>query len=78
MKEIRRMQRGVLKEIKNVRRFFDYMERTVKQGNPEHIQRAYMFLTHMTLLMNEGQLTPDSIALDVELAQELQNLVSEE
>jgi hypothetical protein len=74
MKEIRRMQRGVLKEIKSVRKFFDHMERNVKQGNPEHIQRAYMFLSHMVLLMNEGQLTPDSIALDVELAKEFQDM----
>lgn len=68
------MRLGVLKEIKNVRMFFDHMEHNVKQGNPEHIQRAYMFLTHMVLLMNEGQLTPDSIALDVELAKELQDI----
>ncbi|HWI47979.1 MAG TPA: hypothetical protein VNU45_07120 [Rummeliibacillus sp.] len=68
------MRLGVLKEIKNVRRFFDAMERNVKQGNPEHIQKAYMFLAHMVLMMNEGQLTPDSIAIDVELAKEFNNL----
>ena len=74
MKDISRMRLGVLREIKNIRRFFDAMERNVKQGNPEHVQRAYMFLTHMVLLMNEGQLTPDSIILDVELAKEFNNL----
>lgn len=66
------MRLGVLREIKNVHKFFDNMERSVKTKNPEAIQRAYMFLVHMVREMNEGFLCPDSIALDVELARALQ------
>jgi len=74
MKEISRMRLGVLKEIKNVRRFFDHMERNVKSKDPEAVQRAYMFLSHLVYQMNHGHLTPENIVLDVELARELQNL----
>ena len=66
------MRLGVLREIKNVHKFFDNMERSVKTKNPEAIQRAYMFLVHMVREMNEWFLCPDSIALDVELARALQ------
>lgn len=66
------MRLGVLREIKNVHKFLDNMERSVKSRNPEAIQRAYMFLVHLVKEMNVGCLTPDSIALDVALAQELQ------
>ncbi len=72
MKDINKMRLGVLREIKNVHKFFDNMERSVKTKNPEAIQRAYMFLVHMVREMNEGFLCPDSIALDVELARALQ------
>ena len=72
MKDIAKMRLGVLREIKNVHKFFDNMERSVKTKNPEAIQRAYMFLVHMVREMNEGMLSPDSIALDVQLAQLLQ------
>ncbi len=74
MKEISRMRLGVLKELKNVHKFFDHMERNVKSGNPELIQRAYVFLAHLAYNMDKGCLTPENIALDVELAQELNNL----
>ena len=63
------MRLGVLREIKNVHKFLDHMERSVKSRNPEAIQRAYLFLIHLVREMNEGCLTPDSVALDVELAQ---------
>lgn len=69
MKDINKMRLGVLREIKNVHKFLDNMERSVKARNPEAIQRAYMFLVHLVREMNEGCLTPESIALDVELAQ---------
>lgn len=72
MKEINKMRLGVLREIKNVHKFLDNMERSVKARNPDAIQRAYMFLMHLVREMDEGCLTPDSIALDVALAQELQ------
>lgn len=65
------MRLGVLRELKNVRKFLDNMERSVKERNEEAIQRAYMFLVHLVHEMNEGSLKPESIALDVALAQEL-------
>lgn len=66
------MRLGVLRELKNVHKFLDNMELSVKTRNPEAIQRAYMFLVHLVREMNEGCLTPDHIALDVQLAQLLQ------
>lgn len=72
MKEIRKMRQGVLRELKNVRIFFDNMERSVKNGNPEAIQKAYMFLVHLVREMDTGVLTPSNIALDLELARALQ------
>jgi len=74
MKDINKMRLGVLRELKNVHQFFDNMERSVKSRNPEAVQRAYMFLVHMVREMNEGFLSPDSIALDVELVRALQYL----
>jgi hypothetical protein len=73
MKDINKMRLGVLRELKNVRKFFDNMERSVKGRNPEAVQRAYIFLCHMVHDMDKGKLTPDSIALDVELAILLQD-----
>lgn len=72
MKDINKMRLGVLRELKNVDIFFDRMERSVKSRNPEAIQKAYMFLVHLVREMDEGCLTPDSIALDVELCKVLQ------
>jgi hypothetical protein len=71
MKDINKMRLGVLRELKNVHKFFDNMERTVKTRNPEAVQKAYMFLVHLVREMDEGCLKPDSIALDVALAQAL-------
>lgn len=71
MKEINRMRLGVLRELKNVRKFFDMIENSVKSRNPEAVQRAYMFLVHLVYYMDKGALTPDNIALDVELAKAL-------
>jgi len=68
------MRLGVLRELKNVHKFLDNMERSVKTRNPEAIQRAYMFLVHLVREMNDGCLTPDNVALDVELAQLLQEV----
>ena len=67
MKEIAKMRLGVLRERKNIRRFLDHMERTVKSRDEEGIQRAYVFIKTMVYHMNEGDLTP----LDVELHKEL-------
>ena len=68
------MRLGVLREIKNVRRFFDNMEKSVKRGDPEAIQRAYMFLVNLVHEMDNGLLTPTNISLDVALAQAFQNI----
>lgn len=63
MKDISALRLSVLREIKNVRRFFDLMESGVKSRNPEKIQAAYFFLKNLVFHMNEGDLTPDSVAL---------------
>lgn len=66
------MRLGVLKEIKNLHKFIDNMERSVKTRNPEAVQKAYIFLKTLVYEMNEGELTPDSVALNLELSIELQ------
>lgn len=68
MKEINKMRLGVLRELKNLRRFIDNIERSVKGRDPEAIQCAYMFLMHLVREMDDGLLTPDNIAVDVGLA----------
>lgn len=68
------MRLGVLKEIKNMRIFLDNMERTVKNRNPEAIQKAYIFLVHLVYHMDKGCLTPMNIALDVEIGKALNEL----
>lgn len=73
MTELNKMRLGVLRELKNVHKFLDNMERSVKSRNPQAIQRAYMFLVHLVREMNEGCLTPNNIALDVNIAQLLQD-----
>jgi hypothetical protein len=45
------------------------MERSVKNRNPQAIQKAYIFLIHLVREMDQGFLTPNSIALDSEIAQ---------
>ncbi len=71
MKDLARMRLGVLREIKNLRKFLDSMERSVKSRNEDAIQKAYVFLVYMVQEMNYGLLAPDNIALDVAIAQEL-------
>ena len=78
MNDLNKMRLGVLRELKNVHKFLDNMERSVKTRNPQAIQKAYMFLVHLVREMNEGCLTPDSIALDVELAKLLGNVQEDE
>ena len=67
MKDLLKMRMGVLRQLKNVHKFFNAMERNVKSGNPLSIQRAYMFLMAFVYHLDEGQLTPDSIAYNLEL-----------
>jgi hypothetical protein len=71
MKDIHKMRLGVLRELKNVRKFFDHMESSVKTRNPEAIQKAYLFLANLVYHMDKGCLTPTNIALDVELCKEM-------
>jgi hypothetical protein len=73
LKDLHKMRLGVLRELKNVHKFLDNMERSVKNRNPEAIQRAYMFLVHLVREMDSGCLTPDNVALDVEIAKALQD-----
>ena len=67
MKEIAKMRLGVLRELKNIRKFLDNMEKSVRSRDEDNIQRAYVFIKTMVYHMNEGDLTP----LDVELHKEL-------
>lgn len=78
MKEIHKMRLGVLRELKQMHRFLDNMERSVKTLNPDAIQKAYMFLVHLVSEMDEGCLRPDAIALDVALAQALRSRLEED
>lgn len=77
MIELEKMRRGVLKELKNVHKFFDNIERSVRARNPIAIQKAYMLLVHLVNEMDNGILTPSNIALDVALAQEIGGLEDE-
>ena len=72
MNDLNKMRLGVLRELKNVHKFLDNMERSVKTRNPQAIQKAYVFLIHLVREMDTGILTPDNIALDVELFKALQ------
>lgn len=72
MNTISQMRIGVLRELKNVHKFLDRMERSVKTRNPEAIHRAYIFLTHLVYHMDSGFLKPESIALDVELSKAIE------
>ena len=72
MQEINAMRLGVLREIKNIHKFFDNMERNVKTRNPDSIQRAYIFIKTLVYMMNDGELSPTNVALNLELAKELQ------
>ena len=63
MNDINQMRLGVLREIKNIRKFFDMMEKGVKSRDPIKVQRAYFFIMTMVRHMDEGDLTPLSIEL---------------
>jgi hypothetical protein len=67
VKEIARMRLGVLRELKNVHKFLNHMELGVKRRDPNAIQRAYMFLKTLVIAMNEGELTPENVALNLEI-----------
>ena len=63
MASILKMQRGVLKELKNIRRFFAMMERDVKSGNPMKVSRAYVCIKTLVHHMDKGDLTPFEVEL---------------
>lgn len=63
MNNINQMRLGVLRELKNIRRFFDMMEKGVKSRDPHKVQRAYFFIQKLVYHMDEGDLTPLSIEL---------------
>ncbi len=74
MNDLNKMRLGVLRELKNVRRFLDNIENSVKHRNPLAIQKAYMFLVALVYHMDKGSLTPDSIAYNLELSIALEDL----
>lgn len=61
MDSLTQMRLAVLREIKNVRRFFDMMEQNVKARKPDHVMRAYTFLTILVQHMEDGDLTPFNV-----------------
>jgi hypothetical protein len=61
------MRLSVLKNIKDMHKFLDYLEAGVKTRKADRIYPAYMFLKTLVYHMNEGDLTPDAL----DLAQEL-------
>jgi hypothetical protein len=71
MKDIARMRLGVLRELKYVRQMIDTMERNVKGRNPEAIERSYIWLQTLVVQMNDGELSPKGVALNLELARAL-------
>jgi hypothetical protein len=74
LNDLNKMRLGVLRELKHVHRFIDNMERSVKARNPVAIQKAYMFLQALTYHMDDGDLTPNNIAYNLELSIALQEL----
>ncbi len=75
MNDLSKMRLGLLRELKNVHKFFDNMERSIKTRNPEVIQLAYIFMSHLVYHMDKGCLTPESIALDLEISRSLEDVV---
>jgi hypothetical protein len=73
MKDVQKMRLGVIRELKNMRKFFDHMENGVKSRDPVKISRAYIFIKTMVYHMNEGDLTPLSVELHHELLVSYEN-----
>jgi hypothetical protein len=67
------MRLGLLREFKNLRKFFDSMEAGVKSRDPAKIYPAYAFMQTLVRHMNEGDLTPISIELHQELTYFFEN-----
>lgn len=73
LSELLKMRQGVLRELKNIRYFFDQMEKGVKTRDPIKVSRAYIFIKNMVYHMNEGDLTPLSVELHHELLLSYEN-----
>lgn len=67
MNDFNKMRLGVLRELKEIIRFFQEMERGVKTRQPSKIYPAYIYLTNLAYHMAEGDLSPLSIELKQEL-----------
>ena len=74
MKDLAKMRLGVLREIKNIRIFFDRMERKVKSRNTDSVQDAYVFIKTLAWHMDNGDLTPFEIELHRELLAEPEDI----
>jgi hypothetical protein len=76
--DLLQMRLGVVRELKNIRRFFDQMEKGVKTRDPVKVSRAYIFIKAMVHHMNEGDLSPESIELHHALLLDYENNKDEE
>jgi hypothetical protein len=74
MKEIARMRLGILREFKSFRKLLDNIEKRVKERDPEYTQRAYIFLKTLVVMMNDGELSPDKVAMNLQLQRKLENI----
>lgn len=72
------MRLGVLRELKNVRLVIDRMERKTKSRDSEAVQLAYTWLKTLVVMMDIGELSPDKVALNLELARALQKDMNNE
>jgi hypothetical protein len=63
MNELSKMRLGVLRELKQIIKFFESMEKGVKSRDPGKIYPAYIYLSTLAYHMNKGDLTPLSIEL---------------
>ena len=73
MKDINKMRLGVIRELKNLRRFLDELEKGIKRRDEFAISRAYTFLNNLVYHMDKGDLTPESIELTHALLRSLDN-----
>lgn len=71
------MRIGVLREIKNIHKFFDNMEKSVKTKDPEKIQRAYMFIKTLVIHMEDGELNPENVTLNLNIERAFMELNDE-
>lgn len=78
MKEIAKMRLGVLRELKNVRLVIDRMEKKTKSRDPEAVQFAYTWLKTLVVMMDVGELSPDIVKLNLDLARALQEEMNRE